>query len=366
MKNISAKEHMRRALALAKKAEGRTSPNPMVGAVIVKNGLTLSEGYHKKAGLPHAEIEALKKAGNEARGADLYVNLEPCCHQGRTGPCVEAIIKSGIRRVFVGMRDPNPLVYGKGIRALKKSAIQVTTGILRAECRQLNEIFIKFTGSGKPFVILKSAISLDGKIAASSGESKWISGSRSRQLTHQVRDRVDAIMVGAGTVLKDDPLLTARLKNRKGENPIRVILDNGCRIPLSRKVFSNAAADRVIYVASEKISAARKKQLRRMGVELCVMKEKRGGVNLPQLMKYLGDRDITSVLLEGGSELSASALREKIVDKIMFFVAPIIIGGKQSPSVVAGLGAARLKDAWKIHNLTAKQIGKDFLLEGYL
>ena len=364
MKNNRAEEHMRRTLVLARKAEGRTSPNPMVGAVIVKNGLKLSEGYHKKAGSPHAEIVALDKAGNKARGADLYVNLEPCCLQGRTGPCTEAIIKSGIRHVIVGMRDPNPLVCGKGIRALKKSGIKVTTGILGAECRKLNEIFIKFISSKKPFVILKSAISLDGKIATSSGDSKWISSPLSRQLTHHIRDRVDAIMVGAGTVLQDDPLLTTRLRNKKGKHPIRVILDNNNLISLHQKVFRNTSSERVIYVTSEKISASREKQLRRMGVEVCIMKEKRGGVNLPQLMKYLGNQEITSLLVEGGSALSASAMREKIVDKIMFFVAPIIIGGKQC--VVAGHGATRLKDAWTIKHLTVEQIGKDFLFEGYL
>ena len=366
MKNSVAEEYMRRALTLARKAEGRTSPNPMVGAVIVKNGLVVAEGYHKKSGSPHAEIEALKKAGNEARGAVMYINLEPCCHQGRTGPCVDAIIQSGIRQVFIGIRDPNPLVCGKGVRALKKSGVKATTGTLSGECRKLNEIFIKYISAGKPFVILKSAISMDGKIATRSGESRWISGPASRRLVHQLRDRVDAIMVGAGTVLKDNPLLTARLKNKKGIQPVRVILDNQNLVSTSQRVFRNASSEGVIYVTSEKISSSREKRLRQMGVEVCVLKEKDGGVNLPQLMKFLGKREITSVLIEGGSELSASALKEKIVDKIIFFVAPIIIGGKQSPGAVAGKGVGRLKDALKIKNLTVKLIGKDLMLEGYL
>lgn len=357
---------MRRALELARKAEGRTSPNPMVGAVIVKDGKVVGEGYHKRAGSPHAEIVALKKAGSNARGATLVVNLEPCSHQGKTGPCAVAVIASGIREVVVGMRDPNHLVAGKGNRLLKQAGIKVATGILKNECRRLNEVFVKFIGKHRPFVILKAAISLDGKIATEVGESKWISGPQSRKRVHQIRDKVDAIMVGAGTVLKDDPRLTVRLKNRKGKQPVRVILDNKNLTPLSGRVYNAASTGKVLYVTSKQISPYRENRLKRKDVEVCILKEKDGGVHLPQLMKYLADRNIASVLIEGGAALYASALKEKIVDKIILFAAPIIIGGQKSPSVIGGEGVKRLKDAWKIKDLTVCQIDKDLMLEGYL
>lgn len=357
---------MRRAIELARKAEGRTSPNPMVGAVIVKNGKVVGEGYHKKAGAPHAEVEALKMAGSGARGATLVINLEPCCHYGKTAPCTDAVIKSGIREAVVGMRDPNKRVAGKGIKLLKQAGIKVETGILRNECRRLNEVFIKFIGKHRPFVILKAAISLDGKIATGVGESKWISGPQSRKRVHQIRGKVDAIMVGAGTVLKDNPRLTVRLKNWKGKQPVRVILDNKNLTPLSGRVYNSASTGKVLYVTSKQISRYQENRLKRNDVEVCILKEKDGGVHLPQLMKFLADRDIASVLIEGGAALYASALKEKIVDKVILFVAPIIIGGKKAPSVIGGEGVKRLRDAWKIKDLTAVKIDKDILLEGYL
>jgi len=366
MKNNNVEDLIGRTLTLAKKAEGRTSPNPLVGAVIIKNGQIAGEGYHKKAGKPHGEIEALKKAGSKAKGATLYVNLEPCCVTGRTGPCTEAIINSGIKKVFIGMRDPNPKVSGRGIRILKNSGIEITSGILEKECKKLNEIFIKFITTNKPFVILKSAISLDGKIATKSGESKWISCAESRRTVHQLRSKVDAIMAGTGTVLKDNPILTSRLGNQRVKQPIRVILDNHNLIPLTKKVFQNASSERVIYVTSENISSSREKRLKKRGVDICILKEKRGGVHLAQLMKYLGKQEISSILIEGGSELSASAIKEGIVDKVMFFVAPIIIGGELSSGVIGGDGITRLQDAWKIKNLAVKQSGSDLMIEGYL
>jgi diaminohydroxyphosphoribosylaminopyrimidine deaminase/5-amino-6-(5-phosphoribosylamino)uracil reductase len=366
MKKYNQEELILRTLTLAKKVNGQTSPNPMVGAVIIKNGQVVGEGYHKKAGGPHAEIEALKKAGTKAKGASLYVNLEPCCVTGKTGPCTEAIIKSGIKKVFIGMRDPNPKVSGGGIRVLKKSGIEIISGILEEECKKLNEIFIKFITTKKPFVILKSAISLDGKIATKSGESRWISCAESRRTVHQLRSKVDAIMVGTGTVIKDDPNLTARLGNKKVKQPIRVILDNQNTVPLSKKVFKNASSERVVYVTTEKISSSREKRLSKMGVDVCILKEKRGQVNLPQLMKFLGNQEISSILIEGGSELSASVLKEGIVDKVMLFVAPIIIGGNLSPGVIGGEGTARLKSAWKLKKLSVQQSGTDLMIEGYL
>lgn len=357
---------MRRTLELARKARGRTSPNPLVGAVVVKNGKVVGEGYHKKAGLPHAEIEALNRAGRQARGARLFVNLEPCCHFGRTPPCTNAIIDSGITEVFVGIRDPNKLVGGRGLRILKKAGIKVETRILQAECERLNEVFIKYIRTGMPFVILKAAISLDGKIATATGMSRWITGPQARSLVHEIRDEIDAVMVGAGTVVKDNPLLTTRLKNKNGKNPARVILDGKCRISLDAKVFRNSETQRVIYVTAGNLPDKREDRLRHMGVEICVVEGKDGILDLTQLMRWLGEKGLTSVLIEGGAEVNASALKSNIVDKIMFFVSPLVIGGRDAPSAVAGKGIEDLKHALRVKNLSVRKIGQDLLLEGYL
>ena len=357
---------MRRVLELAQNAMGRTSPNPMVGAVVVKNGKVVGEGYHKKAGLPHAEIVALAKAGKKAKGARLFVNLEPCCHFGRTPPCTDAILDSGVKEVFIGMRDPNKLVGGKGIHILRKAGIKVDVGILQAECERLNEVFVKYIRTEMPFVTLKSAISIDGKIATSTGSSRWITGPQSRKLVHEIRDKVDAILVGAGTVVKDNPLLTTRLKNKRGKNPVRVILDCKNRVSLDAKVFWNSETQKVIYATIKGLPVERENLLRRMGVEICVVEEKEGGVDLTQLLHRLGEQSLTHVLIEGGAEVNASALKAKLVDKIMFFVAPIIVGGRNAPGAVAGDGIDSLDDALKVKDLTLSKVGRDILLEGYL
>jgi diaminohydroxyphosphoribosylaminopyrimidine deaminase/5-amino-6-(5-phosphoribosylamino)uracil reductase len=364
----SPENFMRRAMGLALKGRGRTSPNPMVGAVLVKNGRVVGEGYHRKAGLPHAEIEALKRAGDKARGADLYVNLEPCCHFGKTPPCTEAIISAGVKKVLVGMCDPNRLVSGKGFRQLKKNGVQVVTGVLRKECERLNEVFIKYVRTGYPFVLLKTAISLDGKIATGSGESQWITGEKAREKVHQIRNEVDAIVAGAGTIVKDDPLLTTRLKKKSAvvKHPVRVILDNEFIVPLKSNVFKNADTERVLYATSKNLPASRRKELTRRGVDILVLKEKKGKVDLQGLMRALGDFGITSILIEGGGEVNASALEAGLVDKVLFFVAPILIGGKDAPGPLGGKGTGHLKNALKIKNMTVNPIGDDFLLEGYL
>lgn len=359
---------MRCALELARKGQGRTSPNPMVGAVLVKNGQVVGEGYHRKAGLPHAEIEALKRAGKKARGADLYVNLEPCCHFGRTPPCTDAIISAGVRKVIVGMRDPNKLMSGKGLRQLKKNGVQVVTGILKKECERLNEVFMKFVRTGNPFVVLKTAISLDGKIATSTGESQWITGAKAREKVHQIRNEVDAIVAGAGTVVKDDPFLTTRLRKKSAavRHPVRVVLDNEFIVPLKSNVFKNANSQRVLYATSRKLPDSRRKELTRRGVDILLLKEKKGGVDLLHLMRALGERDIASVLIEGGGEVNASALEAGIVDKAVVFVAPILIGGKDAPGPLGGKGVRRLADAFKIKNMTVNKVGNDLMLEGYI
>ncbi|MDH5762434.1 MAG: bifunctional diaminohydroxyphosphoribosylaminopyrimidine deaminase/5-amino-6-(5-phosphoribosylamino)uracil reductase RibD [Nitrospinota bacterium] len=366
MKPNPQEKWMKRALDLAAKAAGRTSPNPMVGAVIIKNGRFIAEGYHKKAGGPHAEIEALKKAGKRARGAQMFLNLEPCCHQGRTPPCTDALIKSGIKEVFVGMRDPNPLVAGKGIRQLKKAGVDVHSGLLQKECERLNEAFVKYIQTGTPFVTLKSASSLDGKIATSTGQSQWITGPEARERVHRMRDQVDAILVGAGTVIKDNPRLTTRLKKGKGHNPARVILDTKAEIPLNARVFHHADRDRVVYVTTNKASAVRINRLTGRGVEIQVLSERKGRISLKYLIEIIGKMEVVSVLLEGGSGINASALREGIVDKVVLFLAPMIIGGESAPGMVGGSGIKNLKEALSVKNLTVSTMGSDLMVEGYL
>jgi diaminohydroxyphosphoribosylaminopyrimidine deaminase/5-amino-6-(5-phosphoribosylamino)uracil reductase len=358
---------MARVLELARKGAGRTSPNPMVGAVVVKNGRVVGEGYHKKAGFPHGEVEALKKAGPKAKGADLYVNLEPCCHFGKTPPCTDAILTAGIRKVIVGMRDPNKLVIGKGIRQLRQKGIEVTTGVLGRECTRLNEFFIKFICTQRPFVILKTAVSLDGKIATSSGQSQWITGSKARQRVHQIRNEVDAIVAGAGTIVADNPFLTTRLgKKSNVKHPVRVILDNENLVPLNANVFKNTESQQVLYVTGKNLPVSREKALTQKGVEILPLKEKKGGVDLLHLMQALGEKELTSVLVEGGGEVNASFLEAGLVDKVMVFVAPLLIGGRDAPGPVGGLGFRRLEEAMKIKNMTVNSIGNDWLLEGYL
>ncbi len=357
---------MRRVLELAGRAAGRTSPNPMVGAVIVKNGRVIAEGYHKKAGGPHGEIAALRKAGARARGAQLILNLEPCCHQGRTPPCTEAIIAAGIREVYVGMRDPNPLVAGKGLRRLKKAGIAVFSGILKEECLGLNEAFVKYIQTGRPWVVLKSAISLDGKIATAGGHSQWITGPEARERVHRMRDRVDAILVGPGTVLKDNPRLTTRLKKGRGKNPARVILDSRFQIPLKARVFHHADRETVIYATSNKAPVSRVRRLRDRGVDVRLFPENNGKISLKSLMRQLGKMEITSVMIEGGGGLNASALQEKIVDKAILFLAPRLIGGDAAPGMVGGPGIKHLRQAWSIKNLMVTPVGADWMVEGYL
>ena len=365
MKNLPKENFMARALQLAKKAKGRTSPNPMVGAIVVKNGKIVGEGYHKGAGRAHAEIEAIKSAGSKAHGAEMFVTLEPCCHFGKTPPCVDAIILAGLKKVYIGTIDPNKLVLKKGVNILRKKGIIVEVGVLKKECDYLNESFAKFIRTGKPFVIMKSGISLDGKIATSSGESNWITCEKSRRLVHKVRREVDAILIGSGTVLKDDPKLTARLKTRKLKSPARVILDRRSRISVNAKVFENSDRDKVIYVTSPRISKKKEKRLCNMGVDIIMFSDQRKNYKLKALLEELGRRKIVNVLLEGGSLLNASAIKENIVDKVMLFVAPIIIGGEKAPNFIGGEGIKKLKEVARLKKMQIRKVGDDFLIEGY-
>lgn len=357
---------MRQALEMAEKALGHTSPNPMVGACVVKNGEIVGKGYHVRAGAPHAEKMALKAAGEKAGDATLYVNLEPCCHHGRTGPCVEAVIAAGIKKVVIAMADPNPLVAGKGIAILKEAGLEVTVGVLEDEARRLNEVFIKYITTGLPFVVHKAAISLDGKIATRLGESQWITSSASRLYGHYLRHRYDAILVGINTVLADDPSLTARLPEGGGKDPVRIVLDSGARTPPDARVIDSLSLSPVIIAVTQAAPLKRLEALRRAGAEVLAVAGGDGKVDLQILMCELGKREITSLLIEGGSEVSASAFAGGIIDKVVWFIAPKIIGGKEAPGPVGGLGAGWLREAVQLKDIRVKSLDGDICIEGYV
>lgn len=357
---------IQRTFELALQGRGTVSPNPMVGALVVKDGEVVGQGFHEQAGKEHAEIIALRQAGRKAQGATLYLNLEPCCHYGQTPPCTEQIIKAKITRVVAAMIDPNPLVKGRGLAALEQAGIQTRVGILEAKARRLNEIFIKYITTGLPFVILKAGLTLDGKIATVAGQSRWITGEASRQRVHEIRSWVDAILVGVGTVKQDDPALTARgfgggMAGIK--QPLRVIVDYRGEIPLSSKVVIEKTAETLVILSPEAPSQIGR-DLEKEGVETVILPGAQGRFSLTELLKVLGERKITSVMIEGGAELNASALSEGIIDKIFFFYAPKILGAS-ALSVVGGEQSRELKDAYKITDLTLERLGEDFLLEGY-
>lgn len=357
---------MRRALELAARARGRTSPNPMVGAVIVKDGGIVGEGYHQKPGTPHAEIHALEDAQEQAKGAKLYVTLEPCCHWGRTPPCTKAIIQAGISSVVMAMLDPFPQVSGKGKVELEGHDITVQSGLLEAEARKLNEAYIKYVTTQMPFVILKTAMSLDGKIATSTGESKWITSALSRQKVHEIRDEVDAILVGIGTVERDNPSLTTRLKDKQGKDPIRIIVDSKGRISPEARVLNLRSPAPTFIATTEQAPPEKIEQLRARNAEVIVTPELEEKVCLKTLMKKLAAREIASVLIEGGGEINASALKEGIVDKVMAFIAPKLIGGKTAPGPIGGMGIEQLSNAVQLREIQVSQIGEDMLVEGYV
>ena len=358
---------MQRALDLARRAKGRTSPNPLVGAVIVKNGKVIGEGYHQKAGTPHAEVHALNAAGEDAKGATLYTNLEPCCHWGRTPPCTEALIRAGIAQVYVAEVDPNPSVAGKGVQQLQNADINVHVGIRRQEASDLNEVHRKYIQTGKPFVILKTAMSLDGKIATASGESQWITSEASRQRGHEVRDAVDAILVGRGTVARDNPALTTRLQGREGQDAIRIVLDSHGRTRTDARIFNAESEAGIIVAVTPEAPSKNVEVLEKAGAEVITVPAVYGKVCFKSLMEILGKREITSVLIEGGSEINASALAAGIVDKVMCFIAPRLIGGQNAPGPIGGVGIRSLSDAANLRRVRITPIPEhDFLIEGYL
>lgn len=357
---------MKRALELAVKGTGFVNPNPLVGAVIVKDNKIIGEGYHEVYGGPHAEINAFNNATEDVTGATMYVTLEPCSHFGKTPPCVQVIVNNRISKVVIAMEDPNPLVAGKGIKILLESGIEVVTGVLEKESKNLNEIFLKYITSNLPFCMLKTAMTLDGKIATWNGDSKWITNEESRTYVHTLRHRFSAIMVGIGTILQDDPLLNTRLTDRICSDPIRIIVDTNAKIPLDANVLNMKSSAGTILATTELASKEKLASLANKGVDIIITPLNNNHVDLNYLMKALGERKIDSILLEGGSELNHSAINSGIVDKIAAFIAPKIIGGNKAKTPVGGIGVALIKDAFQLYGIEVHRFGDDIMIEANL
>lgn len=361
--HLEAEQFMARALRIARKGMGRTEPNPMVGSVVVRRGNVVGQGYHRAVGKPHAEVEAIKSAGRKARNADLFVTLEPCNHYGRTPPCTQAIREAGIKRVFYGMADPNPDVTGGGAAALRAAGLEVVGPVLEERCRRLNEVYLTNVTLHRPFVFLKLALSLDGRIATRAGQSRWITSEASRRRVHKLRDRVSAIMVGIGTVLADNPSLTTRLPGRQGRDPIRVVVDSALKTPENAALFNPLSAAKVIIGCRKGAPAAERARLEKKGA-LVIPTSGSTRVDLKHLLSRLYGFGITSILLEGGAELAWSALEAGVVDRCLFFYAPIIIGGKAARMGVGGTGIDRLEEAPKLKDVETLRVGPDILVSG--
>ena len=360
------RSYMNQALALAEKGLGWTSPNPMVGAVLVKDGRVVGRGYHQRAGGPHAEVNAIDHAGARARGTTLYVTLEPCNHVGRTPPCTHKILDAGIRRVVVAMADPNPGVRGGGNRYLQDNGIEVTTGICEKEARTLNEAFIAWVTTGRPFVVVKCAATLDGRIATRTGDSRWVTGPASRQFVHRLRHAVDGIMVGVETVKKDNPSLTTRLKEAGGSDPTRIILDTHLSIPLTSNLLHQTSPAPTWVVCGTNAAADRQAALAATGARVVTAPLKAGRIDLSALMQQLGEMGITSLLIEGGGMVIGSAFAADIVNKICFFYAPKILGGDDGIPICRGAGPERMHQSIAVHDLSVLRFDTDVMLQGYL
>lgn len=357
---MTDRDYMSRAIELAEKGIGRTNPNPMVGAVIVKDGRIIGEGYHEKCGEPHAERNAFAALTEPAAGATLYVTLEPCCHQGRTPPCTEAILEHGIARVVIGSRDPNPLVSGKGAAVLRKAGVKVEEDFMKEECDRLNPVFFHYITTRLPYVAMKYAMTADGKTATKTGASRWITGEEARTEVHRMRSRYMGIMVGIGTVLADDPMLNVRLEGKK--SPVRIICDSHLGIPLDSQICRTAHQYPTIVACADG-HPEKEQALADMGVQVVRCPDAHGETDLKKLMKYLGQQGIDSVFLEGGGTLNDSALRLGIVQKIMVFIAPKVFGGKEARTPVAGSGIVSPQEAVRLSLQNIRKIGEDLLLE---
>jgi len=352
---------MEYALRLALKAKGMTSPNPLVGAVVVKNGRVIGQGFHEKCGMDHAEVVALDDAGRDAKSATLYVTLEPCAHFGRTPPCVDRIIQSGIKRVVIGMIDPNPVNNGKGIQILRNHKIEVEVGFCEQKLKEINEAFIKYVTQRMPLVTVKVAESLDGRIATRTGDSHWISSDRSRMWSHRMRAFYDAIMVGVNTVLRDDPKLDAWYSDR---HPVKIIVDSQLSTPQKANIFSGKAAVILVTLPVGPGQTTENRSILGKKARILEVKGKEGQINLKDMLKKLARQGISNLLVEGGGTLIGSLFDEGLVDKVMFFISPKIIGGKDAIGAVMGHGIARLDSAFHLKNVTIRRFGEDILVKG--
>ena len=355
---ISHKKYMELAIKLAEKGKGFTSPNPLVGCIVVKRGRIVGKGFHRKAGTEHAEVLALNDAGKKAVNSTLYVNLEPCSLWGRTPPCTEKIVESGVREVIIGMKDPNPLV--DGFKELKFRGLKTKIGILEQEAKKLNEVYITYIKSKKPFVMLKIAMSADGRIATSTGDSKYITSKEARTFVHQLRSEVDAVMVGLNTVIRDNPELTPRLF--KGKNPMKIVVDSNLKIPKNCNLMKDPS--KLIIATTNRAPKNDIKKMQQKGVNVIITKSSKGMVDLKDLMKQIGKHEITSVMIEGGSHLNSSAIKEDVVDKVLIFTAPKLIGNGIGP--IGNLGIKKIRKAIDLKNPVCKRVGKDMMIEGYL
>ncbi len=357
--------YMSLALQLAKGTTGQTSPNPMVGAVIVKDGAIVGIGAHLRAGEPHAEVHALQMAGDQAKGADLYVTLEPCSHHGRTPPCVEAVLKAGIARVVIAVLDPNPLVAGRGAARLREAGVEVIVGVLEEEARRLNEVFFHYITTGRPFVTVKTASTLDGKIATESGDSRWITGEEARKQVHELRRQHDAILVGVNTVIADDPALTVRLDGvESGKQPVRIVLDTHLRIPLTARIITDGKAPTWIYT-SERSSQEKKAALTEQGVRIITL-EAEQKLPIPQVLATLGQRGITSLFVEGGAAVNGSFLEARAIQKIVSYMSVKLVGGGRAPTPFGGAGMEWMGDAVLLRDMELERVGeRDIRISGY-
>ncbi len=361
---MSDEAYIERALALAERGRGRVSPNPMVGAVLVASDRVVGEGFHEGPGRPHAEVVAIAEAGEAAREATLYVSLEPCDHHGRTPPCTEAILAAGIPRVVAAMRDPNPLVDGRGLAKLQAAGVEVREGVLRAEAERLNEAYVKHVRTGLPFLTWKMAASLDGKVAARDGSSRWITGEAARADVHRLRAAADAIVVGAGTALADDPSLTVREPGYAGPPPLRVLVDARGRVPAAGDLFDASAP--TLVASTDLAPPERRDEWRDAGAEVVLYEPEAGGVPVGALLRDLGKRDVQAVLLEGGPTLAWSAVEEGVIDKVVVYLAPRLIGGAEAPTVLGGRGFAPIGHSLDLRIVSFDRVGEDLKVEAYV
>lgn len=355
---------MRLALRLARKGEGRVSPNPMVGAVVVRKGKIVATGYHRAAGRDHAEVEALRKLGFSAKGCELFVNLEPCCHYGRTPPCTEPIVRSGVKRVVVATLDSNPVVSGRGVQRLRESGIEVEVGVLEAEARQLNEPFFRWVTTGMPYVTLKMASTLDGRIAQRDGLSRWVTAEPARRVVHRMRAVSDAVLVGANTARLDDPLLLPTLVRRPPRIPLRIVVDEKAELSAGSRLAQTARQAPVLLACTEKAPREKVAALQAAGIEVLVLPEEPDGrVHLKSLLAELGRRSIQNIMVEGGAEIATSLLKQSLVDRLVVFYAPRLLGDPKALPLVQDLGLSTLESAMRFRVRSLRRVGDDIMLE---